>query len=193
MAENLLNFKFGQWTDLPEQKTAGTVYVTTDEQAMYIDLPESKDPNAALKRLRIGDIIVKESAATAEPPFAEGAFYYFVADNALLRWDGNDWVQINSVSDVEADIKKVEDTINDVILPKFNNYLPLVGGTMDGDIDMDGGVVSNVAAPTNNGDAANKGYVDAEVAKRVLSSDFEAFKGTNSQAISEAKAAGTTA
>ena len=38
---NMLNFKFGQFGSLPSTKSAGTVYVTTDEQAMYIDLPKS--------------------------------------------------------------------------------------------------------------------------------------------------------
>jgi hypothetical protein len=28
---NMLNFKFGQYENLPSAKTAGTVYVTTDE------------------------------------------------------------------------------------------------------------------------------------------------------------------
>ena len=43
---NLLNFKFGQYASLPTATTAGTVYVTTDERAMYIDLPESQAADA---------------------------------------------------------------------------------------------------------------------------------------------------
>lgn len=100
---NLLNFKFGLHDNLASQSlSAGTVYVTTDEQALYLDLPESSAADAAVKRIRIGDIIVQDSARTAEPPFAEGAFYYFVQENAMLRWDGSSWTQVNAETDLTA-------------------------------------------------------------------------------------------
>ena len=109
---NLLNFKFGLHENLASQDlNAGTVYVTTDEQALYLDLPESSATDAKLKRIRIGDIIVKESARTAEPPFATGAFYYFVAENALLRWDGSAWKQLNA----DTDLTDVTTTIDNEV------------------------------------------------------------------------------
>lgn len=37
MAE-LLNFKRGLHANLPTSVTPGTIYVTTDEQAMYVDV-----------------------------------------------------------------------------------------------------------------------------------------------------------
>lgn len=39
--------------------------------------------------------------------------------------------------------------------------LPLDGGTMDGDINMGGNTISNLADPTDDQDAATKAYVDA--------------------------------
>jgi hypothetical protein len=81
----MLNFKFGKFdkfATLPgaSSATAGTVYVTTDEQAMYIDLP--KDPsvaNSEFTRVRIGDIIVKSSSADlGDPPYSIGVFYYLL-------------------------------------------------------------------------------------------------------------------
>lgn len=38
----ILNFKMGEYKNLPTTKVAGTVYVTTDEQAMYVDISNSK-------------------------------------------------------------------------------------------------------------------------------------------------------
>lgn len=72
MADNkLLNFQYGQFSKLPAMSaaTAGTVFVTTDEQAMYIDLP-NKD--GALARVRIGDIIVYQGTSEIEPPYHKG-------------------------------------------------------------------------------------------------------------------------
>jgi hypothetical protein len=42
--------------------------------------------------------------------------------------------------------------------------LPLAGGTMAGDIDMDGNQILNLSSPIVGSDAANKTYVDAAVA-----------------------------
>jgi hypothetical protein len=72
-----LNFKYGLLNKLPEALSEGTIYVTTDERAMYIDLwagetdnkgnqvTEKKEVNGemqdvpvgALKRVRLGDFI----------------------------------------------------------------------------------------------------------------------------------------
>ena len=41
--------------------------------------------------------------------------------------------------------------------------LQRTGGTMTGNIDMGGNAIWNVAGPINAGDAANKGYVDAQI------------------------------
>lgn len=39
-------------------------------------------------------------------------------------------------------------------------FLPLAGGTMSGDIDMDGNLIHNLDTPVSAGDATNKDYVD---------------------------------
>ena len=41
-----------------------------------------------------------------------------------------------------------------------SDALPLAGGTMEGDIDMDGNKVSNLPTPTASGDAVPKSYAD---------------------------------
>lgn len=59
--------------------------------------------------------------------------------------------------------------------------LPLAGGTMAGDIDMDGNKVTKLPTPTNYQDAANKDYVDRRylkpssgIPKSDLASDVQA-------------------
>ena len=112
---NLLNFKFGEYSKLPENKAAGTVYITTDEQAMYVDLPK-KDAQGTekLTRLRIGDIRVFESASDEKftPPYEVG-FYYFISDNALMRYDSNKtWTQVNQVADIKENLAGLAETVD---------------------------------------------------------------------------------
>lgn len=163
---NLLNFKFGQFSKLPIDTKAGTVYVTTDEQAMYIDLPESLEDNASVKRIRIGDIVVKQNAREAVPPFSEGAFYYFVDENALLRWNGSGWTQVNSVSDVQANITDLTKTVNDEISR------------------------SKAADETHTQAIA---AANEAINARLTIEDFNTFKTSNTAAIADAKKAGTDA
>lgn len=46
---------------------------------------------------------------------------------------------------------------------ELGDYLELAGGTMTGNIAMGGNAITGLGDPTNNGDAATKGYVDANV------------------------------
>lgn len=159
---NLLNFKFGPQTRLPSEKSAGTIYVTTDERAMYIDLPNEE---GELGRLRIGDIIVVQSAKTAQPPFSIG-FYYFVEDNALLRWDGKEWTQVNSVSDIQGNITDLTKTVN--------------------------AEKERSQGKDKEHDDAIQALQEA-IALRVTIQAFEEFKSANSEAIAKAEKAGTDA
>lgn len=67
----------------------GTIYVTTDERAMYLDVDAST-------RIRLGDFI--EVADIDSLPTAganASALYYASAENVLAKWSGSAWVQIN--------------------------------------------------------------------------------------------------
>lgn len=127
-----LNFKFGKWSNLPDASasTLGTVFVTTDEQAMYIDLPKEGSTNG-VGRLRIGDIIVHSDVRDITPPYHPGAFYYIENGNALLRYNavrdesgniktddqGNvvySWVQINSTEAINAQVNRLQLLIDDL-------------------------------------------------------------------------------
>ena len=162
MANNL-NFKFGQFSNLPTNKTPGTIYVTTDEQAMYIDLPKSHEANAEVARIRIGDIIVKNNVRDIQPPYSTDAFYYCSQENALLKWDGTKWKQINATAEaVTGALENLEERI----------------------IDEE---AKSATFEQNIQDLLTA------VGSRVTSADFEAFKSTNSTAIATAKQAGDDA
>ena len=68
----------------------GTIYVTTDERAMYLDVDAST-------RIRLGDFI--EVANIASLPTAStanvSALYYATSENVLAKSNGTSWVQIN--------------------------------------------------------------------------------------------------
>ena len=67
----------------------GTIYVTTDERAMYLDVDAST-------RIRLGDFIeVNNIAALPSTGANASALYYASAENVLAKWSGSAWVQIN--------------------------------------------------------------------------------------------------
>lgn len=112
MAE-LLKFKRGLQANLDSaQFAAGTIYVTTDEQAMYVDTyVTDKDGVPQEKRLRLSDIIQIESYADWQkmaPPYSKTALYYIIEQNALIKYTGDgtshSWKQINSTSQLSANL-----------------------------------------------------------------------------------------
>ena len=59
--------------------------------------------------------------------------------------------------------KYVDDAISGGITPPTGDYLPLSGGQMSGNIDMDSNRITSLGAPTAGTDAVNKDYVDTAV------------------------------
>ena len=92
----MLNFKYGLHSGLDQVAyNEGTIYVTSDEKAMYADLGGS--------RIRLGQIVSIPTVAEWEalkPPYSTEAFYYIVDANALLKYNGTDWIQINSTAEI---------------------------------------------------------------------------------------------
>ena len=89
-------FKKGLLKNLPAGKVAGTIYVTTDERAMYLDVDENT-------RIRLGDFNeipdlnalpdVSHEGGTPNPT----GLYYSIKENVLARYDSANrkWAQIN--------------------------------------------------------------------------------------------------
>lgn len=114
---SMLNFKYGLHNALPEYSAAtqGTIFVTADEQAMYIDLPkiQNSEGKEVGGRIRVSQIITLDNIADWQqltPPYNTESFYYIINANALLKCnmiDGKyEWTQINSTATLD---KTVED------------------------------------------------------------------------------------
>ncbi len=83
-------FKKGLSANLPAAYDAGTIYITTDERAMYLDVDDST-------RIRIGDFqeFATLAALQAVTNPSTTALYYVTELNCLAKYDGTKFVQIN--------------------------------------------------------------------------------------------------
>lgn len=85
-----VNFKKGLLANLPAAINAGTMYVTTDERALYLDVDSET-------RIRIGDFqefqTLAALQANANP--STSALYYVADLNVLAKWNGTEYIQIN--------------------------------------------------------------------------------------------------
>lgn len=111
----MLNFKMGELANLQKltQKTPGTVYVTTDERAMYLDV----DVNT---RIRLGDAIIVVNKVTElanVQPWQAGAMYYATEDDVLVIYTGTAFKLvneklINQVSTIATDLTNTNSSLN---------------------------------------------------------------------------------
>lgn len=76
----------------------------------------------------------------------------------------------DSKADAAATAAQAAQTTADAALPK-------AGGTMTGSIAMSNKSITGLAAPAADGDAANKKYVDDEIAAKLKAADAMTFKG----------------
>lgn len=103
---NLLNFKMGQLSGLKTQGiNPGTIYVTTDEQVMYVDIPGANGASDG-KRIRLGDLKIyktfDELKAAGIGAWSTGCLYYVEEENALAYFNGTSWVLINDYGKINA-------------------------------------------------------------------------------------------
>jgi predicted nucleic acid-binding Zn-ribbon protein len=116
----MLQFKMGTYAGLKAldaPTSAGTVYVTTDEQAMYVDIPKGE----GFARVRMGDVIQVKDVAELQsfaPDYNTNALYYVIDKNALMKYTGDgsthSWKQINSVEAVDTLIKEVGEKVDEL-------------------------------------------------------------------------------
>lgn len=110
MANEMLKFRKGKFAQIKQAaKVPGTIYIATDEKAMYVDIDTTENG-----RIRIGDFIRVETVAGIVPPYSESALYYVEADNALLKYMGAEkgWKQVNGTDDLSAEIASVKNRVS---------------------------------------------------------------------------------
>ena len=158
----MLKFKKGLWSKLPETMSEGTIYVTTDEKAMYVDISDSK-------RIRLGDIVRLANMSELTPPYSTQPFYYIEADNALLKYvevknaegtvTGHAWKQVNGTQELQADIAK-----NASDITALDERLT--------DLDKTGGRIASIESRVSAIDADKTGRM------AVAEADIKALKAT---------------
>lgn len=127
----MLNFKYGLHQNLPGAITNGTIYVTSDEHAMYVDL--------ANERIRISQIVTCTFTEwqNLTPPYSTEAFYYIIDKNALLKYNEAEtadagyttgWVQINSTKALQDEIDALELRIKAIEDAKYGDKITSIQG-----------------------------------------------------------------
>lgn len=103
---DMLKFRKGRYEQIKAaDKAAGTIYIATDEKAMYVDIDAST-------RIRIGDFIRVASIEDIPKPYSETAVYYVEGANALLGYKDGKWKQINGTEELVTRIDAIEDDVD---------------------------------------------------------------------------------
>lgn len=131
-------FKRGTKSGLANvQLQDGAIYVTTDERAMYVDIP---DPavSGQLKRIRLGDFReyanFQTIAALSASALDTSALYYAQAENILCKWTGvttgpnHGWIQINAQSTLAELAVDIYNSVTSI-----TNGVQIHSGIRDGD------------------------------------------------------------
>ena len=148
----------------------GTIYVTTDEGAMYVDVGNS--------RIRLGDFVPVETLAALQnmTAISEKAMYYVKEGNILARYDATNsrWIQINKAGIVNVNVTGSGNAISNISTS----------------IDQYGQLTLEVTKTTIEGGSGSGGGTDPQVYTDI--SDLQAavrkLNGTSTQNGSVAKA-----
>ena len=124
----LLNFNYGLVKDLPAERINGNLYITTDSQGLYVDLEGV--------RTHVSDFIQVESQAALEAlgTYYPQVFYYVSGSNALLKYTGSGWKQLNSTSDLQKALNDLTARVaaNEGNITTLNTELNLLETRVDG-------------------------------------------------------------
>ena len=164
-------FKKGLLANLPSTYTEGTIYVTTDERAMYLDVDNST-------RIRLGDFqeFANLSALQSNTNPSTTALYYITDLNVLAKWNGSAYVQINlDTGATSVEVVGSGNAVTDASYDAASRKLTLtMGATYTTADDVDSAITTAVG---NLGDkepdvpyANVKEYVDEKIADVVAGS-----------------------
>ena len=169
MAESLL-FRKGSLAGLESASlVAGAVSFTTDEPAIYLDVQQGD----SVVRKRVGDLIVYNTVAELVAAgdtavagtvgtWSTTALYYVVENNALMKWNGSKWTQINSVSVIEVEFNELDKVVNGYENEEGTKVPGLVERTTGLENEMDQVQADIDALEKNVGDSADVYVAPAE-------------------------------
>lgn len=164
-------FKKGLLANLPSTYTEGTIYVTTDERAMYLDVDNST-------RIRLGDFqeFANLPALQSNTNPSTTALYYITDLNVLAKWNGSAYVQINlDTGATSVEVVGSGNAVTEASYDAVSRKLTLtMGATYTTADDVDSAITTAVG---NLGDkepdvpyANVKEYVDEKIADVVAGS-----------------------
>ena len=111
---NLL-FKRGSYNDfktkvLGGKAVDGALYLTEDEGSLYVGKSDGSVLRVQGTVHQYADL--KEFGASVTPPYSTDVIYFIANKNALIRWNGSTWVQLNTTADAAAaEIARLEGRI----------------------------------------------------------------------------------
>ena len=156
----VVSFRKGLVANLPSTYTEGTLYATTDERALYLDISNSE-------RVRFGDFqeFATLQALQANTNPSTTALYYVTDLNVLAKWNGSGYVQINL--DTGATSVEVVGEGNAVTAASYDpsaRKLTLTKGasyTTAEDVSL---AIANAVGDLGEIESV-KGYIDGEIAE----------------------------
>ena len=173
----LLNFAYG----LEERLSAlalnpGTIYVTTDTHRIYADIPGTNN-RLSLSNYELVTTLTTDGLPNITPITGETNQFYVTKDSnnnfALWCYEDSAFKKIVDTNALETAIDGLTDRVGALEQKQEQwessieaNYVQKQGDTMSGDLNMGDNIVTGLKAPVNNTDAANKKYVDDEVATK---------------------------
>lgn len=156
----VVSFRKGLVANLPATYTEGTLYATTDERALYLDISNSQ-------RIRFGDFqeFATLQALQANTNPSATALYYVTELNVLAKWNGSGYVQINL--DTGATSVEVVGEGNAVTAASYDpstRKLTLTKGASYTTADDVSLAITNAVGDLGEIESV-KGYIDGEIAE----------------------------
>lgn len=150
----LLKFRQGLYANLPDlsAKTVGNVYITRDNQGMFVDVEVGE--NSTPTRVRISDFVKVETINDVVIPNTD-VFYFETATNLLKKYDGAKYITLNSTADITTNIEKLTkrvDTLETSEVPTIKADITAVNNKVDElnatNIDLTNNII--VTTPVGN-------------------------------------------
>lgn len=193
MADIGLLFRQGTLAQLKNAELiAGSINVTTDEPAIYIDVPNAEGTQTIRKR--VGDLIIvpNEEALMTDTTgkvgvvdgalvgeWSKSALYYAEEEGALLKWNGTSWKQLNALSDVDAAVDGLTQSVGSLQtgFAEISSTVSSNTGKIDTLTETVGSIPEGASATTV------VGYIDEKVSEvdgkvSTLSGTVETLSGT---------------